>query len=461
MSNCTTVSGSNLAVRVKEESEFGISEAAGFKTVYVKSNSINFSQNEVESELLTAGRSPSKTGKGNIEVSGSIEVAVDADQTGFWLKMLTGVVKTITDFVPGKQKHTFTISDQCLPSFQIEKSLIGSDVNYKSVGLKANSFGLEFGGEGELIASVDVIGKNEFFTPIQSDSNQGIFNADYAINTKNITLVDATGFEAGDTVTIEVLKASVASSVAKGLSVVELQTGEGASFTSGDYVSLDEVNSAIYQVKAISGDKIYLSRGVEHDIAANTIVFNSGETNKIVSVTGNDIVLVNGLKQAVIAANDFIQSSSKAAIFNGKTFENFEVDITSVDGAVLTGSIETLSFSYSNNSEGKVLLADKGTVGRIIDGSVKIECDLSILFDAANARFIEEAKIGKEFDIKLSAVNSDGDSLTITMPKGTLTPQTPEISSPTAISVSLKYMPFKTATTEAITFELINTIASY
>lgn len=460
--NCATVSGSNLVVRIKEETEFGISENTGFETIYVKSNSINFSQNEVESELLTAGRSPSRSGKGNVEVGGSVEIAIDNKQTGFWLKMVTGEVETITDYIPGKNLHSFKITDTCLNSFQIEKSLLGSDVNYKAVGLKANSLGIEFGGEGELIGTVEVLGKNEFFSTVQDDNITGSLSIDYNINTKNITLVDATGFEEGEAVVLKIDKGALAGNSSEGFSVIELGVGEGSNFSTGSYISLTNTHESVYQVKAVSVDKLYLSRTLEEDVLAGAIAYDVTETNMIDTISGNDIVLKEGIKQSIVAASDFILSSAKTQVMNGLTYDNLiDVGITSVDGSVITASVETLSFNFSNNIEAKRLLADKGVAGRLIEGKAKIEADMNILFDAKNARFLEEAKAGKEFDVTLTFVNTLGDMFKIIMPKGTLTPQTPEISSPTSISVTVKYTPFKTDTNEAIEFQLLNEVASY
>lgn len=454
--NCSSVTGSNLVVRAKEEIAYGQSENTGFETIYVKSNSINFSQNEVESELMTAGRSPSRTGKGNIEVTGSLEVAIDNVSTGFWLKQLLGDYSVAA--AGAKFNHTFKISDTCTPSFQVEKGLLGTDINYKSVGLKANSLSLDFGGEGEMIGTVDVIGKNEYFTSVQDDSPVASFSVDYAINTKNITLVDASALSAGDTVTLAVKKGTVSALATAGNSVIAVGAGEGVNFASGNFIKLGNV---VYQVKAVSTDLLYLSRSLEIDVTATTIVLNVSETNKIESVTGNDIVLVNGIKQALVAADDSLYGIANVAVLNDQSFEHFEVGITSTSGDAITATVETMAFTFANNSEGKRLLNDKGLVGKVFDGKVSISCELTLLFDASNARFIEESKLGKEFDIVIECVNNTGDSLKITMPTGTLTPVTPEISSPTAISTTVTYRPFKDGVNDAIVFELLNTKATY
>jgi len=458
MSNiCSTISGSNLVVRVKEEAEFGKTETAGFDTIFVKSNSLNFSQNEINSELLTAGRSPSRASKGNIEVAGDIEIAIDNVATGFWLKQLLGDYSVAAS--DSKFLHSFKITDTCIPSFQSEKSFSGSDINYKSTGLKANELSLELGGEGELIGKVSIIGQNDFMSTIQNDSVAGELSADYAINTKNITLVDGSSFESGEIVVLKVQKGSLLSDSKAGNSTIELNLGEGANLEKGNFVSLAD---ATYQVMSVVGDKVYLSRKLESDILATTAIYSITETNKIESISGNDIVLVNGIKQDLVASTDFIVSSTKSQILNDKSFENFQIGITSVNGGdKITAAIETMSLTFSNNAESKRLLNDKGTVGKILEGKTEITAEIEVLFDPDNARVLEEAKIGVEFDINIECVNEDGDVLTIKMPNGTLTPMTPEISSPGAISVKLSYKPYKKDLEDAIEFTLLNSKSSY
>ena len=57
---------------------------------------------------------------------------------------------------------------------------------------------------------------------------------------------------------------------------------------------------------------------------------------------------------------------------------------------------------------------------------------------------LEEAKIGKTFDLKILLSNKDGNQLEIYFPQGKLTPTGPAISGPSAISVEANYSPFGT-----------------
>ena len=456
MSNtCSNVSGSNLQLKVKNELEYGKSENTGFKTIFVKSNTTKFSQNSIDSEILRAGRSPSKSGKGNIEVSGSIEFPFDNVQSGFWLKNVLGGYEYTPAFQGAKNLHKFTISDSCLGSFQAEKTLIGSGVSYKSVGLKANELSFSFGGEGDIIGTVAILGKNEFMSPVQVDSTEGEFTVDYNLNTKTVELVDATDFEEGDVVVIKYEAASVATSATEGMGVIELVNA--ADITSGMYILIDNI---VYLVETKSGNLVYLNRKLEKNLTAGTLIYNVSNKDKIVEKTGNTITLMQGLKFGVNAITDTIMSSSKSVDFNGEAFQQTKLSFVSTDGSVLTGKCSAMSLSLNNNGEAKRFINDNGAVGQIIEGKMAITCQLTVLFDAFNADFIELAKIDQTFDLEISSVLSNGDSFKIKMPKGTVNAMTPEINSPTSIEVSLDFKPFKD-TDEAIIFELINTQAAY
>ena len=457
MSNtCSNVSGSNLQLKVKNEAEYGKSENTGFKTIFVKSNTTKFSQNSVESEILRAGRSPSKSGKGNIEVSGSIEFPFDNVQSGFWLKNALGGYKYTPAYQGAKNLHKFTIADSCLGSFQIEKTLLGSGVSYKSVGLKANELSFSFGNaEGDIIGTVGVIGKNEFMSNVQVDSVEGQFLTNYNLNTKTIELVDATDFEEGDVVVIKYKVAEVETAAAEGMGVIELV--DATDITSGMHLLIDNI---VYLTETKSGNLIYLNRKLEKALSAGTEIFNVSNKDKIEYKIGNTLTLIQGLKYGVDSLTDSIMSSSKSVDFNGEVFQQSKLSFTSTDGTVLTGKCSQMTLSLNNNGEAKRFINDNGAVGQVIEGKMTIACQLTVLFDAYNADFIELAKIDQNFDLEISSVLSNGDSFRIKMPKGTVNAMTPEISSPTSIEVQLDFKPYKD-TDEAIIFELLNTQTAY
>lgn len=458
MATCNSIQGSSSKVRVKEEVEFGKSENTGFDSIAFNENGISYSRNQIDSDTIRSTRQPSEPLSGNSEVTGSVVLPVDQDAFGFFLKMLTGNVETTTDFVPGKNLHKFTISDACLPSFQLEHSFTGSDVTYKAIGLKAGSLSLEVGGEGELIGTVDVMGKDQYKTTIQSDAPSGLYSIDYNINTKNITLVDATGFNAGDSVTLKVKVSDVAGDKAAESTTIDVTATEGSNFASEDLIMINDV---VYQVATVSGDTIYLNRPLESAVTTGDDIFNVSETNRIASVSGNDIVLESGILQNVIAATDSLEGTSASALITGETFGHFQVNMTSTNGSEVVGKITTMTISLDNQTEGVRFAKDKGLQSEFFEGIANITCDMNILFNAANARVLEAAKIDSEFDVKVEFINKAGERFTINMPVGKINPVTPPVSTPGALFVDVQFKPYITDTTNSIEFELLNTVASY
>lgn len=458
MSNtCTNINGSSVLIKIKEEATFGKTEVSGFKKVFVKSNSIKFNQNLIESGLLIGGRSPSKPGKGNKEVNGNIEVAVDNNAFGMFVKNILG--KYSVSAVGANYLHNFKISDSCLNSFQIEKGFAGSDINYKTIGLKANELTIEFGGEGEMIGNIGFIGKDEYFDTIQTDSDSYLVDTNIVLNDTTISLADATDIEEEDVLTFKILTGSTTAAALENTTKLSLSVGATSEFEVGDYLS---INSVSYLVKSILADDIYLNRGLETAVAISTNVYNVTNTNKVKSIAANVITLYKAVNFAASVANTTVLTMSKnQEILNGTSFEQVDIEISSADSSVIIGTVETLSFKYSNNQEGKRLIKDKGAFGKILDGKVAITCDLSVVFDQDNARIIEQAKAGIDFNITLKLVNMYGEYVEIKMPKGTLTPVSPEVSGPSAISVSLTYSPYKLGTSEAIEINILNSIATY
>jgi len=454
---CNDISGSNGSIKLKQETDFGLQEKTGFIQVPFNSFSLKYNQNSVESPTISSGRSPTQAGFGNVEISGSLEGPLDSKSTGIMLKGLFGAVATVAD--GAKFKHTYSISDTCLPSFNIEKSFNGTNLNYLSTGVKINSFSLDVGGEGQLNATYELMGKNETLNTVAVDSATTEMTAGALINSKSITVLSATGFETGDVITFKNLKSQLATAAKKGSSVIEVDSAAG--LVAGEFLEIGEIDEKgeFYQVKVISSNKIYLSRALEKDYAIDSSVASVNSSHKITGVVGNVISFEPGLKAAVIAG-DIVYGEGASVLLNGVYFQNFEAEVFS-DSESSIIDVESVKFSFSNNAEGKRTIDSKGSFGKISEGKVSVSAELTMVFTVENAGLLERAKMGSKFDLKIRAVSADGDYIEFLMPTGTLTPSSPEISSPTSISVSLTYNPFKDGVNDAITVNLVNDVASY
>ncbi len=296
---CANLSNSNIYMKAKVETEFGKTETTGFSNFFVKSNTVKFSQNAIASELLSAGRSPSKASKGNIEVAGSVEVAVDNVQFGYWAKMLLGGYSVVA--AGAKYLHTFKITDGCTESFQFEKTYTGSGVNYKTVGLKANKLAIDFGDEGEIIGTIDILGKNEYYDTVRVDSILKALTVDVIDTDTTITLADVTNLEVDEIITLRAKKGEVASLSEAGKYSVNVGTGEGSNFTTGDYL---QINGITYMLKTVIADTLYLNRQLEADAEITDAVYNVSFNNKITDITGNVITLNKAAGISLASATD-------------------------------------------------------------------------------------------------------------------------------------------------------------
>jgi hypothetical protein len=452
MAICNDISGSNFKLKLTQEDNFGELKRNGYVVVPYSTIGLKYSQNSVESKVMAGGRSPVQQGVGNVEVSGSVEVPLDSKAIGYWLKNLFGKLNTV-DNGNGTYSHKFTIEDGCLGSLALAKEASGTAINYLDRGVKVSQFGFNLGDEGEILCSIDLLGKTEQLNHVRTDAIEDYLTADANINSTTISVNDGTKFAEGDVVVINVEKGTVSTDAAKGNSIIELGSGEGSNFSKGDYI---ELGGHFYIVKAISGDKLYLGTALETEVLSGTKVYVQNNTYKVKAVNANDLTIEPGLKNNVVAG-DVIDTSATVL---GKIFQNFEATIYSENESAIV-DVENISFTYNNNSEGKRTIDSKGSFGKIADGKVSISCEMTLVFSQENADLLEAAKLGKELDIIIKGTNDSGDSFEIKMPTGTLTPDSPEISTPTALSVSMTYSPYKTDTTEAIEFTLTNDKTDY
>lgn len=120
--------------------------------------SLSASQNTSDPATITGRRDTVEAIYGNISNEGDITVPMDARNIGVWLALTFGN-PTTTSADGGKYKHIFKAS-KTQPSFAIEK-VFNNGIVLKSVGCKVSQLQFSFGGDGELTATVSVVGCNE------------------------------------------------------------------------------------------------------------------------------------------------------------------------------------------------------------------------------------------------------------------------------------------------------------
>lgn len=105
---------------------------------------------------ITGARDSKEPIAGNRNVSGSAVIPVDINNIGYWLKALLGTPSTNAAGDP-IFVHTFSTPDD-VPSMVMELGFVDITQYFKYTGVKVNTFGIETGGDGELVANMDLLG---------------------------------------------------------------------------------------------------------------------------------------------------------------------------------------------------------------------------------------------------------------------------------------------------------------
>lgn len=154
--------GANTKLLLDFESAFGQNPAAKTgRIVPFNTFSVQSKQNEKDSGVITGSRNPRAKVRGNVAVDGTAVVPLEEKAIGYWLKGLFGAPATTGAADP--YSHVFKIGSAS-PSMLFEKQF--ADLGQYSLinGCRVNNFKVSFGGEDELTASIDLLGKSEVFS---------------------------------------------------------------------------------------------------------------------------------------------------------------------------------------------------------------------------------------------------------------------------------------------------------
>lgn len=129
--------------------------------VYFNTNGVAASQNTTSPSTIRGNRNPVEPIMGNIDVNGDIVVPVDYSAFGYWLKAMFGnPTTTSVNDKAGFYQHVFKVGDY-QPSFTLEKAFPGIGQYLQYSGCKASKLSISVGGDGELTATISVMGAKE------------------------------------------------------------------------------------------------------------------------------------------------------------------------------------------------------------------------------------------------------------------------------------------------------------
>lgn len=150
--------GARSALVIGFESVFGSAPATGMKMPF-NTSGLKGTRPLNAPATLRGNRNPLMPFRGNMDVSGDIVVPVDSDAFGWWLKAMFGAPATAGT---GPYTHTFKVGDT-QPSLAIEHQFLALDTPeyFLYEGCKVSTFSMEIGGDGELVATLSMVGATE------------------------------------------------------------------------------------------------------------------------------------------------------------------------------------------------------------------------------------------------------------------------------------------------------------
>jgi hypothetical protein len=147
--------GATSTVTIGFEATAGTVATDGF-VMPINSCNIKPSQAVNKANTISSSRSPVQPFRGNKSVEGTIVVPLDSVAMWYWVKAILGAPTTSG---AGPYVHEYKIGAS-VPSLTIEEGFtdLTTDKFYRYLGCKVTSLDIGFGGDGELIATIGIMG---------------------------------------------------------------------------------------------------------------------------------------------------------------------------------------------------------------------------------------------------------------------------------------------------------------
>ena len=166
------VSGSDVKLAIFHEATWGVDPGVpDGKKLYFSTCGVNAAQNAVDDPTISGGRGLRRSGRGNVDISGNLDVVIAPENFGTLLYHILGVPVTVGASAP--YTHTF-IPKTLPPGFILEKdytSKIASKVE-RFNGCRVASAQLSFPQEGFATCSISVSGKRHSINAAMLDVDQ-------------------------------------------------------------------------------------------------------------------------------------------------------------------------------------------------------------------------------------------------------------------------------------------------
>ncbi len=160
MPNKRIAVGARTKVLMDVETSYGVAPVTpGGILLPINSFSLKPSRAKNAPATLTGRYDPVEPFDGNLEVSGGVVVPVDARAFGHWLKAMFGAPATTGTGEPAAAPFTHVWkSNRDMPSLIMQANY--GNIYGQFVGCKVSSLAMQAGGDGELTATINMIGRD-------------------------------------------------------------------------------------------------------------------------------------------------------------------------------------------------------------------------------------------------------------------------------------------------------------
>lgn len=259
-------SGVNSRLNVGLETTFKSSPTDGF-ILPINSSNMRINQNVQAPDTIRGSRSSAEPSVGNKSCSGNIVVPVDSEAFWYWLRYMFGAPTTTGASSP--YTHEFK-NGTTQPSFTLEHYYdLGTDQYGLFNGCKINGFSISVGGDGELTASLDVVG-----------AKYTLGSSSFDASPTTITMARLKNFQASLT------EGGSSFAYAEEMSI-KIDFGNDTShFALGASGELGQIPDGIVKVtgslKAMFEDTTLLAKAAANTESALILTLNGGSTSQLI-----------------------------------------------------------------------------------------------------------------------------------------------------------------------------------
>lgn len=417
--------GSRAQTALAFESTYGTAPGSGYILMPFVKVDLAAEQALVESDLLGLGRDPQAPVRDAVDVTGTMEIPVDLNGMGYWLKGLLGSPTTV-----GAVAASGAISFSAQPAVNSTVTINGTVFTFVASGATGNQSNIG----GSLSATLTSLA-----TVLNASVISGVAAATYGSTATTLTVVHDTLGLTGNSFTLAASTSPVSNGTVSGATL----TGGANShtFVSGGYTlpsfAIETQNPEVPYFEMFSG------------IVLGSLAFNIARKG-LVTATAKFVGQGSAPATSTGAGSPTALTVSRFGAFNGAIKRN---------GTNL-GGIVSADLTYDNNLDAIEVIRADGKIDGVDPTIASLKGSLVARF--ADTTLLDQAVAGTDCSLDFSWTASPSASLTLTAHSAWLPRPKRPIDGPAGLQVSFDWIGAKaTSPARMFTAVLINQVASY